>query len=268
MEALEAASLPYRRPEFYAALTDVDAPHTAALITAMVYLHGPAGASSVLDIGCGTGAVLEELAKHYPTAVGVDLLPGMVEVASARRAMLDVRQGDMRNVRLRQMFDVVACVGNALAYMVSPEDTAAAFTTFAEHCPPGGLLLVQTLMETPELGVVKTTPVFAGDRAAVATITYNLDPVDGTLVMTRSWAFAGGETAVDVIRRRALTPDELVGFAISAGFRSIEPQPWPKHMTAFLREDQPCGIEQKGCDIAAGDRPTFRLPESSPRERP
>jgi SAM-dependent methyltransferase len=239
MEALEAASLPYRRPEFYAALTDDAAPRTAAVINAVVQRYGPAGAASVLDIGCGTGAILEELSKHYPTAVGVDLLPGMVKLASVRRAMLDVRRGDMRNVRLHQMFDVVTCVGNALAYMISQEDIAAAFTTFAEHCLPGGLLLVQTLMEVPDLNVVKTASAFVDARAAEATITYTLDLEDGALVMTRSWTFADGETTVDMIRRRVLTADELASFATAAGFQTIKTQPWLNHMTAFLREDQP-----------------------------
>lgn len=238
MEALETASLSYRRPEIYAALTDDGAPGTAAAIAATLHVHGMAGAFSVLDIGCGTGAVLEELAKLYPTVVGVDLLPGMVELASVRRPDLDIRQGDMRTVRLGREFDVVTCVGNALAYLIRPDDIAAAFSTFAEHCLPGGVLLVQTLVDVPELDVAKTSRVCAGGREAEVTTSYSLDPADGALVMTRSWVFADGDTAVDVIRRRVLAPDELGEFAVAAGFRPGELRPSRSdRMMVFTREE-------------------------------
>ena len=46
----------------------------------------------VLDVGCGTGRLLERLARSWPEAemIGVDPAPGMVEVARAKH------QGDAR----------------------------------------------------------------------------------------------------------------------------------------------------------------------------
>jgi ubiquinone/menaquinone biosynthesis C-methylase UbiE len=43
-------------------------------------------ARTVLDVGCGTGRLLERLAKAYPTArlAGVDAASGMAQVAARR----------------------------------------------------------------------------------------------------------------------------------------------------------------------------------------
>ena len=40
----------------------------------------------VLDVGCGTGAVLELLHREYPNKhlTGLDLTPGMIDVARAK----------------------------------------------------------------------------------------------------------------------------------------------------------------------------------------
>lgn len=240
VEVLEAASLPYRQPAFYAAMTDDGAARTAAMITGLVHLYGPVGATSVLDVACGTGAILEELAKSYRVAVGVDLLPGMVEIASGRRAHLDVRQGDMRNVRLGAEFEVVTCVGNALAYMVRDGDVSAAFATFAAHSAPGAVLIIQTLTEWPALDVTKTHVVLAGGRPAKTTVTYRCDPGDGALVMHRDWVFEDGDSGHDEIRRRVHTCDQLDEFAVAAGFR---PADWPASLSAqmsvFVKEGRP-----------------------------
>jgi SAM-dependent methyltransferase len=240
VEDLEAASLPYRQPEFYAAMTDGGAERTAGIITGLVHLYGPVGAFSVLDVGCGTGAVLEQLANTYRTAVGVDLLPGMVEIASAKRAHLDVRQGDMRNVRLGAVFEVVVCVGNALSYMLRDSDVSAAFATFAAHAVPGAVLIIQTLTEWPPLDKTKTSVVLAGGRPAKVTVAYRADPGDGALVMYRDWAFEDGDGGHDEIRRRVLSHDELGAFAGAAGFR---PADWPalltsQQMSVFVKESR------------------------------
>ncbi|MFD0633115.1 class I SAM-dependent methyltransferase [Catenulispora yoronensis] len=235
MEDLEVASLLYREPGFYAEMTDAAAPKIAASIAAVVRLYGPIDAVSVLDVGCGTGAILEQLAKTYSHAVGVDLLPGMVEVASEKRAHLDVRCGDMRTARLGEVFEVVVCVGNALSYMIRDQDVTAAFATFAKHCVPAGLLLIQTLTDFPKIGVTKESVALVAGRTAKATVNYRVDP-DGALVTNRTWDFGDGQVEQDRIRRRVLPMTELSNFAAAAGFRPADwPEPMPGGVAAFVK---------------------------------
>ena len=47
----------------------------------------------LLEVGCGTGLVLERLASHFDETVGIDLSPGMLEKASARG--LDVHEASV-----------------------------------------------------------------------------------------------------------------------------------------------------------------------------
>ena len=42
------------------------------------------GASSLLDVACGTGKHLEQFRRWYPDVAGVDLDEGLVEVARER----------------------------------------------------------------------------------------------------------------------------------------------------------------------------------------
>jgi SAM-dependent methyltransferase len=239
-DQLETSSLLYREPALYAEMTDDGAAPTSAAILALADRFGPADARSALDIGCGTGAVLERLAHRYTTAVGVDLLPGMVEIAKERRADLDVRTGDMRTVRLGSSFDVVTCVGNALSYLTASHDLAAAFRTFAEHCVPGGLLVLQTIASCPKLDKPKMSSAMADGRRANVTVAYSLEDGEETLVMRRRWEFDDGRCETDVVRRRVLPPDEQALFAAAAGFiPAAQGGNAPQDMTTFVRKGAP-----------------------------
>jgi SAM-dependent methyltransferase len=68
-------------------------------------------ASRVLDVGCGTGTVTEDLAaRTRGKVVGVDLDPAMVAYAQAQRGQAEYRQGDAHDLPLRDAwFEVTVC---------------------------------------------------------------------------------------------------------------------------------------------------------------
>lgn len=69
----------------------------------------------VLEVGCGTGLVLERIARFASVAVGVDLSPGMLSHARARG--LDVHEGDCVALPFDdETFDVV-CSFKVLAHV-------------------------------------------------------------------------------------------------------------------------------------------------------
>ena len=99
---------------------------------------------SLLDLGTGTGRMLELFGPEISRGVGIDLNPEMLRIARANleRARLkhcSVRQGDIYNLSLgRDAFDVVI-VHQVLHFL---EDGGRAIREAARLLRPGGRLLV------------------------------------------------------------------------------------------------------------------------------
>ncbi|MEA2935841.1 MAG: hypothetical protein QOD74_2487, partial [Variibacter sp.] len=99
---------------------------------------------SLLDLGTGTGRVLELLGPQIERGLGIDLSPSMLSVARARldRAGLRhcaVRQGDILDVPApKDSFDAVV-IHQVLHYL---DDGSAAIREAARVLRPGGRLLV------------------------------------------------------------------------------------------------------------------------------
>lgn len=106
------------------------------------------GASSVLDVACGTGRHLALLGGEYDR-VGTDLSQEMLDVA--RRACPDVafECQDMAELSLGRDFDVVMCLFSSVAYMQTTPRLDQAVSAMARHVAPGGVLLVEPWF-TPE----------------------------------------------------------------------------------------------------------------------
>jgi SAM-dependent methyltransferase len=142
---LEDASVP--RGEVYAA-------RFAALAAAGQDVHGEATfvatlpGHSVLDAGCGTGRVAIELARRGYAVVGVDLDPGMLEVARRNAPQLEWYEGDIATTALTppggstapRRFDTIVMAGNVMIFL-APGSEPAAIMNLARHLAPGGLLV-------------------------------------------------------------------------------------------------------------------------------
>jgi ArsR family transcriptional regulator len=116
----------------------------AAVEAELSRLLGSGRLGRVLDIGTGTGRLLEYLAPRIDSGVGIDASPAMLALARVRLAKPDlghltVRQADMYALPLRDAsFDVV------LLHMVLhyAEDPAAAIAEARRMLAPGGTLAV------------------------------------------------------------------------------------------------------------------------------
>jgi SAM-dependent methyltransferase len=99
---------------------------------------GP-GRHRLLELGVGGGHVLSHLTGDFDAAA-VDLSPAMVALSSRLNLGVPHHLGDMRTVRLEQVFDVVL-IHDAICYMLTEEDLAATFQTAKAHLRPGGVFL-------------------------------------------------------------------------------------------------------------------------------
>jgi SAM-dependent methyltransferase len=106
-------------------------------------------ASSVLELGCGTGIHAQYLAEYGLEVFGIDQSLQMLEKAEARKkaaipaiaAKQEYSLGDAGHIRLGRTFDVVIALFHLMSYQVSHEDMAATFRTVTEHLRPGGVFI-------------------------------------------------------------------------------------------------------------------------------
>ena len=104
----------------------------------------PDDAGSLLDIGTGTGRILEVLARHAERATGIDQSREMLAVARTNLARaglgnVEIRQADMYALPFASMSVDVVSIHQVLHYA---EDPAAVLREAARVIAPGGTALI------------------------------------------------------------------------------------------------------------------------------
>jgi SAM-dependent methyltransferase len=93
----------------------------------------------VLELGSGGGNNASHLKRRYRMTL-VDLSPDMLAQSRGLNPECEHVEADMRTVRLDRDFDAVF-LHDAVMYMATEEDLAAAIETAAVHARPGGVAL-------------------------------------------------------------------------------------------------------------------------------
>lgn len=127
-------------PELY------DLVHTGTPGDVEFYLDAARGASSVLELGCGSGRVLLALAEAGVEATGIERDAGMLGGARARLAQappevaarVTLARGDMARFDLGRRFDRVIAPFSSVYCLLSPARVAACFARVRAHLAPGG----------------------------------------------------------------------------------------------------------------------------------
>ncbi|MDX3195191.1 class I SAM-dependent methyltransferase [Streptomyces sp. MN03-5084-2B] len=122
------------------------------------------GASSLLDVACGTGLHLEHSVKLFDRVVGLDQSADMLAFARRRMPGLDILRGDMRDFDAGAKFDVITCMF-AVPHLDSAAELQAMVDCFVRHLEPGGVLVVEPWRTTEQFteGYVATDLIEAGE---------------------------------------------------------------------------------------------------------
>lgn len=109
---------------------------------------GLTGVETLLDVACGGGRHVLELARRGYTAEGIDAAAPVVVYAQQRAHELGLSarfvQGDMRRLTQRGRFDAVLLMNSSLGFF-DDETNRAVLAGAAAALAPGGRLLLQML---------------------------------------------------------------------------------------------------------------------------
>jgi SAM-dependent methyltransferase len=119
-----------------------DYPAEAAMVREAIESHCKSEGNSLLDVACGTGKHLAELANWFD-AWGLDLDEELLEVAAERVSRERLLHGDMRGFDLDRRFDAITCLFSSIGYMTNSRELHQALENMARHLKPGGVLLVE-----------------------------------------------------------------------------------------------------------------------------
>ena len=208
----------------------------------------------VLELGCGTGRVAIAMARAGLDVTGLDVVPGMLEVARRKSAGLSTRwiEADARDFALDEQFRLVFLTGNTFQAFLTNADQEAMLSCARRHLRDGGLLAFETRnprwanMTGPDgdwrppavrenYGVhalLETTTEESGHRTYVdvdgrqvrESLRQSYDHVAQVLTWTRfhRWEEAGTtKTRVGHTSVRFTFPQELDGLLRHAGFEVV-----------------------------------------------
>jgi SAM-dependent methyltransferase len=136
---------------FYDVVMDDPGPR-ALRVDAAIERYRP-DAASLLELGCGTGAVLARLTT-VSSLVGLDRSPEMLAIAGAKVPGARFVLSDMRSFDLGEQFDVVACVFDSINHLLDVASWASLIESAFRHLATGGLFVldVNTVGELRRLG--------------------------------------------------------------------------------------------------------------------
>jgi trans-aconitate methyltransferase len=99
----------------------------------------PRSGELILDLGCGTGALTQQIADRGAQVLGIDSAPSMVAQAQQNYPHLSFQVADATDLPFTEQFDAV--FSNAVLHWVKPPE--AAIANMWRALKPGGRLVVE-----------------------------------------------------------------------------------------------------------------------------
>ncbi len=181
---------------------------------------------TALDVACGTGVFLPELARRYAVE-GIDLSPDMIALAKERCPGVPIHEGDLVDFDLGRQFDAVLCLGSSIAYASTVPRLRQAVQTLARHVAPGGVVAVEPWF-WPEVFRPSRLSADFIDEPACKVARFHVGRVEGRVSVLDFWFLVGTPGQVDSFteeHRLGLFTDEEYREAFTAAGLLVTHEP-------------------------------------------
>lgn len=162
----------YDYPQLYELGFLKETPKESKFLEAVFKKYVPFPVNRVLELGCGSGRLVCDMATRGFSMTGLDLNPTALEYCKKKLKKLGVKGetvvGDMTNFKFDQPFDAAVNAINTFRHLESEEAALAHLDCVAEHLKPGGVFV----------------------------LSLHLLPIDGDLWGTERWAAVDKDLSV------------------------------------------------------------------------
>lgn len=177
-----------------------------------------------VDIACGTGRFLPELARIARQVYAVDRSAAMLALARKHSDGLNVRffQQDIRSLHLPFPCDLATCRFASINYIVSWRDMNRTFDSFRRTIRPNGLLLFDLIIKPTNCG----KPFRSSQRVIEGNVRsrwdYFVDPCRGVSKTRISWVAPGISPLSEMHRQRWYQEAAIGQLLMRYGFHIID----------------------------------------------
>lgn len=194
------------------------------------------GPGEILELACGTGRLTTRLARDGHQVIAVDLHPGMLARAQARRQALGVATrnrielicADMRRFALARRFPLVIMAFNSFEHLYTRVEVAACLASIRQHLADGGTFVFDVQNPNPRWldrdpnkrwAKTKFRLPETGERM-VYTTNHDYDPISQIALIRLFYRpESGGPEKVVHLSQRKFFPAELEALISYNGFR-------------------------------------------------
>lgn len=91
---------------------------------------------SILDIGCGTGALTNRL--MFKNIKGIDISKTMISVAQSKNPSIEYSVGDMLDFKMEEHFEMITATVDVMNYLNDKDDFTSALKNIYNHLEDNG----------------------------------------------------------------------------------------------------------------------------------
>ena len=175
-------------------------------------------ATSILELGCGTGSIIAALAQEYDVT-GIDQSPGMLAQARSKLPQARLEVADIRRFDLDDQYEVIVCMFDTINHLTTLSEWDDCLRSAKRHLSPDGIIIFDMITEG-RINALMAMPTYVQNEAKW-TAELAIERIgDHTIAWTTTVQAIGSDDMIEVYEDHAYE----ASFPLTDVQAMIEPQ--------------------------------------------